>query len=84
MFARTGMMQVLKKYVEYDAGGCRAVVYTDDDGGSGYGNHAHVGYWYGSRAECEAVDPRCVQLHPISSETEGLDEFDLVCERRFD
>jgi len=39
-------------------GGWYVEWYTDDDGGSGYGDHSRVCYWYagrqGGRAACEA------------------------------
>lgn len=71
------------KEVCYDSYGYYAEVYTDDDGASGYGDHAKVGRWYGTRAECEAIDPRRVRLYPKTSDSRP-DEFDLACERRHD
>lgn len=73
----------LKKTLGYDAGGCFAEVYTDDDDGSGYGDRAKVGRWYGTRAECDAVDPATVKLYPVGRRDEA-DPFDLACERRWD
>ena len=73
----------LAKTLGYDAGGWYAEVYSDTDGGSGYGDCAMVGRWYGSRGECEAVDARTVRLYPMVT-SERPDEFDLACERRFD
>ena len=73
----------LDKTVECSDGGWRAVVYTDDDGASGYGDHAMFGYWYGTKEECEAVDPRTVTLYPMTDD-DGPDSFDMACERRFD
>lgn len=73
----------LKKTIGYDAGGTFAEVYTDDDDGSGYGDHPRVGRWYGTRAECEALDPRMVKLYSARGE-ERPDEFDIACERRWD
>jgi len=71
------------KQVTYGEGGWRAEIYTDDDDASGYGDRARIGFWYGSRAECEAVDPSKVTLYPMQPE-EGIDQFDLACERRYD
>jgi hypothetical protein len=73
----------MTKTLGIDAGGWYAEVYTDDDGGSGYGDNARSGRWYGTRAQCEAVSPHEVTLHPLR--TQGRpDDFDLACERRFD
>jgi len=47
--------------------GWRLEVYTDDDGASGYGENAMVGYWYGTREECEAKDPKEVRLRQIAT-----------------
>lgn len=59
-------MIILKKHLEITSAGWAAVVYTDDDGGSGYGDHARLGYWYGTKEECEAVAPESVRIYPIS------------------
>lgn len=42
------------------------ILCTDDDNGSGYGDNPMVGYWYGSREECEAIDPMAVVLCPLT------------------
>lgn len=77
-------MAALKKVVLLDSQwGYFAEVYTDDDGGSGYGDNPRVGRWWGSRAECEAVDPLAVSLRPMGTDSTA-DPFDLACERRFD
>jgi hypothetical protein len=76
-------MAKLSKTIGYDGYGYFAEVYTDDDGASGYGENAKVGRWYGSRQDCEAVDPRKVRLYPATHES-GVDPFDLACERRHD
>jgi hypothetical protein len=73
----------LTKIVLWGPGGWCAEVYTDDDGGSGYGDNPRVGYWYGTREACEAVDPADVTLYPLRAE-ESPDPFDLACERRWD
>jgi hypothetical protein len=62
-----------------DAGGTFVEIYMDDDGGSGYGDHARVGRWYGSRKACEAlaVSPtrlrREVNLYPWSDPERAVD-----------
>lgn len=71
------------KTIGQDGNGHYAEVYTDDDGASGYGDGALIGRWYGSRAECEAVDPDVVVLHPLKLSSLP-DPFDLACERRHD
>ncbi len=77
-------MATLKKAVLLDPQwGYFAEVYTDDDAGSGYGDNPRMGRWWGSRAECEAVDPRSVSLRPMEADT-SPDPFDMACERRFD
>jgi hypothetical protein len=73
----------LKKNVLCDDGGWYAEVYTDDDNGSGYGDHPRVGRWYGTRQECEAISPRKVTLHSVGLDT-SPDPFDLACEHRHD
>lgn len=73
----------LSKSVLCGPAGWYAEVYTDDDGASGYGDNARIGYWYGTREECERLDPNCVPLYPIAPETRA-DEFDYACERRSD
>ena len=70
------------KTVTYGEGGWRAEVVEDDDNGSGLGDHTKVGFWYGTREECEKIDPAKVNLYkPVYNDT---DPFDLACERRFD
>jgi hypothetical protein len=71
------------KTVTFGEGGWRAEVYTDDDSGSGYGDNPMVGYWYGTRENCEALDPNSVTLYPTDC-SEKSDPFDLACERRWD
>lgn len=78
--------------LELNDGGWHVVWYTDDDGGSGYGDRPMVAYWYGTRDDCE----RMRVLHPDSlpegerptweplEAGSGVDPFDLACERRFD
>jgi hypothetical protein len=39
--------------VTYGEGGWRCEWYADDGKGDGYGDHALVQYWYGSREDCE-------------------------------
>jgi len=73
----------MTKTLGIDAGGWFAEIYTDDDGDTGYGDHARSGRWYGTREQCEAVDPREVKVYPTRS-SERPDDFDLACERRFD
>lgn len=73
----------LDKSIGYDAGGYYAEVYTDDDGASGHGDNARVGRWYGTQAECLAVDPATIPLRPMRT-YDAPDAFDLACERRFD
>lgn len=73
----------LSKTLGYDAGGNFVEVYTDDDGASGYGDNAKVGRWYGTPAECDALDPSEVELHPMRG-SDAPDPFDLACERRHD
>jgi hypothetical protein len=58
----------LCKTLGHDNGGWYAEVYTDDDNASGYGENAMVGRWYGSRAECERLDPNQVRLYPWNDE----------------
>jgi hypothetical protein len=74
--------EAFEKVVLCGAGGWFAQVYTgpEIDGG---GPVDLVGGWYGSRAACEAIDPRAVDLYPRQLSTE-LDPFDLACERRWD
>lgn len=69
--------------IQHTPWGYRLEVYTDDDGASGCGENAKVGYWYGNRQACAALDPAEVTLYPMSDES-GVDEFDLACERRHD
>ena len=71
------------KTVTFGEGGWRAEVYTDDDDGSGYGNNPMVGYWFGTRKECEAINPNKVVTYPADY-SEEPDPFDLACERRWD
>lgn len=71
------------KQVTYGQGGWCAEFYTDDDNASGYGNNARVGYWYGTREECEKVDISEVVMSPMRY-NESPDPFDMMCERRFD
>jgi len=77
------MTTTYSKSIGYDGGGYYAEVYTDDDDASGYGEHAMSGRWYGTREECEAVDPRKVNLYPITAD-HSPDPFDVACERRHD
>ena len=78
------MRQRREKTVEYTGGsGYCATVYTDDAGGTGYGDNPRVAYYYGSREECEALDPYTLKLEPMAL-SDGPDPFDLACERRFD
>ena len=76
-------MDYLVKALEFTAWGWCAVVYTDSDGGSGYGDTPRVGHWYGTRAECESLDPRKVKLVPMTAH-DRPDAFDVACERRHD
>lgn len=65
----------LEKTVCYGSGGWYAEVYdTERD---------MLGRWYGSRAECEAVEAAKVSLHPFTVD-DYADDFDLSCERKFD
>jgi len=73
----------MKKQITCNDGGWRAEVYTDDDNDSGYGDNAMVGCWYGTREECDAVDPDDVVLYPLDY-SECPDPFDMACERRWD
>lgn len=76
-------MAKLSKQIFCDNYGYYAEVYTDDDDASGYGDNAKSGRWYGTREECEKLDPRKVKLYLIGH-CEGIDPFDLACERRYD
>lgn len=70
-----------EKTVQYGPGGCHALVYTGPELEGG-GARDLVGAWYGTRAQCEALDPREVDLFPpVYSD---VDPFDLACERRWD
>ena len=40
-------------HLEVDGGGWHVVWYTDDDGGSGNGEDAHVTRWYGTHEACQ-------------------------------
>jgi hypothetical protein len=71
------------KQVICGEGGWRAEVYTDDDNGSGYGENPMIGYWFGTKEECEMVNPNDVKLYPANY-PESPDPFDLACERRWD
>jgi hypothetical protein len=71
------------KRVECCNGGWRAVVYEDDDGGSGYGNHAKIGYWFGTREACADVGLYDIFLDDMRPD-DRPDDFDLACERRYD
>jgi hypothetical protein len=71
------------KHVLCGSYGWYAEVYTDDDGASGYGDNPKVGHWYGSREDCERLDPRKVDLYTVRPSS-GVDDFDLACERRYD
>lgn len=75
--------RILIKTVTYGEGGWCAEIYTDDDGGSGYGDNAKTGRWYGSKEACEAVDPASVELYPFKVDN-SPDPFDLMCERKHD
>ena len=77
------MKPTLSRSIGYSAGGYYVEIYTDDDDASGYGDHAMVGRWYGTRAECEALDARTVRLRAMARE-DSPDPFDLACERRHD
>jgi len=77
------MTRKLHKTIGIDNGGWYAEVYTDDDGGSGYGDNPKLGRWYGTREACEQVSPEKVKLYPMTID-ESPDPFDLACERRFD
>ena len=72
------------KTIQQDAGGIFAEFYTDDDGGSGYGDNPRVARWYGTLEECKAVTSDQVQFHPLPSWDSRTDPFDLACERRSD
>jgi hypothetical protein len=72
-----------KKTVLWDNYGYYAEVYTDDDNGSGCGDNPRIGRWYGSREDCERLDPSTVPLRPLSCD-DSPDPFDLACERRHD
>ena len=52
-------------HVGHGPGGAYLEVYTDDDGASGLGENARMGRWYGTVAECRALDPRRVTLYPM-------------------
>lgn len=67
---------MLVKEICHGSCGCYAVVYDE--------NTESVGHWYGTRAECEALDPKAVTLHPLTDEADNPDSFDLACERRHD
>jgi hypothetical protein len=41
------------RYWGFDGGGWYVEGYTDDDGGSGHGEHPHVQRWYGRGAPLE-------------------------------
>lgn len=73
----------MRKSICYGPDGYYAEVYTDDDGGSGYGDNPRIGRWYGTRAECERISPLAVRLEPIRCD-DSPDPFDLACERRHD
>jgi len=65
----------LSKELGINAGGWHAIIFDEAT--------ERVGYWYGTRAECEALDPREVTLRPMQL-NDGPDQFDLACERRHD
>ena len=72
-----------------DAGGTFIEFYRDDDGGSGYGDHARVARWYADTAECQRImqsdrAPAGLRWTRIEDIPERADPFDLACERRFD
>ena len=69
---------MFEKNVIFGAAGYCVEVYTEDEQGQGW-----IGYWYGSRAECEALSPRLVKLYPLRAEYE-TDSFELACERLYD
>ena len=48
----------LSKTIGYGVGGWYAEIHVEDDDG-----RSHVGYWYGTREACEALDPETVTLH---------------------
>ena len=76
-------MKTRTKTVLCDNFGWFAEVYTDDDHASGYGDNPRIGRWYGTRQECEALDPKTVPFRPRVASDEP-DPFDLACERRYD
>lgn len=68
---------LLKSYGQ-DGGGTYAHVVEEDDDGNVF-----EGFWYGTTAECLAVDPFDITLQPMTG-AGCVDPFDLACERRFD
>ena len=65
---------MVHKSIAYDSWGYYAEAYDDET--------EREGRWYGSRSECEAVPVSDIELHPIRDN--GVDPFDLACERRHD
>lgn len=77
------MERKLVKTIGSDSGGIYAEVYTDDDDASGYGENAMSGRWYGTLEQCQNINPVEVILRPICYKDQP-DEFDVMCERRWD
>lgn len=65
---------MLHKEIGCDSGGYYCEVFDDSS--------EKIGRWYGSREDCETLNPRKVKLYPMRDS--GIDPFDLACERRFD
>lgn len=59
----------------YDAGGNYLEVYDDVND--------RVGRWYGDLRQCQETPTRQVKLFPRTPDN-GVDPFDLACERRYD
>jgi len=68
------MTKKIKKIVESDFG-WRVEITTEDS------DTPMEGHWYGTREECEEINPDEVILYPVRG---GVDPFDLACERRWD
>jgi hypothetical protein len=73
-----------------NSGGTYVLWYTDDDGGSGYGDNAHRSFWYGSHSECQRrIDEREIPARgdwvEWDGETSGpIDPMAALLELRYD